>query len=602
MNNKIYENIFFDCEVLKNDWIVVFYNEQKNEYKTIINDRRRLIDYIERNKSKAIFYGWNNNFYDNYVIQGIYQDENPVKINDIINKKTEWNKLPRNYKLKIEDWITCDVMSELSNFFSLKECQGYLGDDIVFSEVDFDKQERLNEKEIEKLVNYCKNDVLSLFKIKNITQQKTFSIQAKINLLEEFNIPLSKGLCLTNSKIAEIILDAKKIKDYQYNYNYKCPSKLNIENKNIISNYETHNFVDPENETERFCFKVKSSKNKMETTFGVGGIHGALKKYKNTYDSLNQTLLYLIDVNSLYPNLMVNEKNPELNFCSKGIKKDILLKIIKKRLQYKAKKNPLEKSYKLIINSVYGSMLNQYLALYDWKRGRDVCITGQLILWELLEQCEKLISSNILQINTDGLFLEINQKEVEKLNNVLSQWENKWGLTLDKNIINNGKIFQRDVNNYVIIKDNKIFKTKGKDLKEENNVTSLFSNHRIVGKALINYIAYNIPITKTIYDAFERNNIIDFQIILNKKANSYENNYWGDMVVDKIVRVFATNNKNLPTITKMKNGVKHNYPDNPEHCFLYQQNIKNLDLKKINLDLNYYINLAKKRVEKFLGE
>ena len=69
------------------------------------------------------------------------------------------------------------------------------------------------------------------------------------------------------------------------------------------------------------------------------------------------------------------------------------------RLKYKHEKNPMQKPLKICINSVYGiSGAGKRLAdgtykvqspMYDPKRMREVCINGQLLLLQLMEDLEE---------------------------------------------------------------------------------------------------------------------------------------------------------------------------------------------------------------------
>lgn len=57
---------------------------------------------------------------------------------------------------------------------------------------------------------------------------------------------------------------------------------------------------------------------------------------------------------------------------------------------------------KLVLNTFYGAMNNKYNDLYDPSMALAVCVTGQLLLIELLEVLkERIPSFKLIQANTD---------------------------------------------------------------------------------------------------------------------------------------------------------------------------------------------------------
>ena len=119
---------------------------------------------------------------------------------------------------------------------------------------------------------------------------------------------------------------------------------------------------------------------------------------------------------------------------------------------------------------------------------------------------------------------------------------------------------------------------------------------------MIKYFVYNKPINETIQEAYNKNEVEKFQIVLNRKGKNYTNTYYGDKIVQKVNRVFPTYDITKPPLTRMKDGSKHLFPDAPEHVIIDNRAIKNIDLKAINLDLNYYFNIINKKIEQWLGK
>lgn len=105
--------IYFDFEVMKKIWIVVF--KQGDNYQ-VINDIQTLKQYIEEHK-KNIFIGFNNYGYDNYILAGLLLNKNPYEISELIINK----QIRPKFKLNL---LSLDVMQELPLGVGLKSSQG----------------------------------------------------------------------------------------------------------------------------------------------------------------------------------------------------------------------------------------------------------------------------------------------------------------------------------------------------------------------------------------------------------------------------------------------------------------------------------------------
>lgn len=105
--------IYFDFEVMKKMWIVVF--KQEDNYQ-VIDDTKTLKQYIEKYK-KNIFVGFNNYGYDNYILASILLDKNPYEISELIINK----QVRPKFKLNL---LSLDVMQELALGVGLKSSQG----------------------------------------------------------------------------------------------------------------------------------------------------------------------------------------------------------------------------------------------------------------------------------------------------------------------------------------------------------------------------------------------------------------------------------------------------------------------------------------------
>src|SRR5690606_20577610 len=101
-----------------------------------------------------ILVGYNNYSYDDRIIASILKNFNPYETSQkIINNK--------RFNLRLNNPLTLDVMQEIRQGLSLKEAQANMGLDIVETPIDFDLDRELTSSEIEKVFQYCQNDVLT---------------------------------------------------------------------------------------------------------------------------------------------------------------------------------------------------------------------------------------------------------------------------------------------------------------------------------------------------------------------------------------------------------------------------------------------------------
>ena len=79
------------------------------------------------------------------------------------------------------------------------------------------------------------------------------------------------------------------------------------------------------------------------------------------------------------------------------------------------------------------------------------------------------------------------------IDDIAYEWEQRTHLTLEFDEYR--KVFQKDVNNYIIVDSNGKYKSKGAYVKKLNN---LDYDLPIINKALVEYMVHDVPIEKTI--------------------------------------------------------------------------------------------------------
>ena len=269
-----------------------------------------------------------------------------------------------------------------------------------------------------------------------------------------------------------------------------------------------------------------------------------------------------------------------------------------KRAGDKATANAL----KLVLNTTYGAMLNRYNPLYDPLMGRSVCISGQLFLLELanhlIADCKTL---KVIQLNTDGIMVSFDEDEYQKVLEITGEWQERTGFELEEDTVKS--ICQKDVNNYVEVPFEGDPKIKGGVLVRGIAPAGAFNinnNACVVAKAVKDYLAYGIPVEETIMSC---DRLLDFQLVAKagSKYGDALHEVDGQMeVVQKVNRVYATENHRYGTLYKIHLGTGNpvKIAGLPAKCVVDNDNHLTIDV----VDRDWYIRLARRYVRDFLGE
>lgn len=304
------------------------------------------------------------------------------------------------------------------------------------------------------------------------------------------------------------------------------------------------------------------------------------------------------DVASYYPHLMTI-----CGYTSRNIPSpEVFENVLEQRMKAKAAGNKATaNALKLVVNTTYGAMLNQYNDLFDPLMGRSVCITGQLFLLEMAQNLYQNVEDLVIvQLNTDGVMIEFYEDQYEEVLAIVNEWQSRTGFELEEDSV--ALIAQKDVNNYVEVQPNGSVKTKGGYLVRGIAPAGAFNvnnNACIVATALKEYFVNGTPVEETINGC---NDIFQFQIIA-KAGAKYREAYHlvdGEQVpVQKVNRVYATKDERYGKLFKVKaeNDATAKIEMLPEHCIIDNDNQLSID----DVDKTFYIETAKKRINDFLG-
>ena len=149
---------FLDFEVFKHDWLVCF-SLDGIHVKNIVNNVEILKNTFINKLNNRILVAYNGNAYDKYIMLALMNGIDPKEVNDNLIYNDNFNFF-RTYDSDIilgKDLCWYDPITR--NAGSLKTYEACQGEDIYESNVDFNIDTKLTQKELEETIKYCTFDV-----------------------------------------------------------------------------------------------------------------------------------------------------------------------------------------------------------------------------------------------------------------------------------------------------------------------------------------------------------------------------------------------------------------------------------------------------------
>lgn len=315
-----------------------------------------------------------------------------------------------------------------------------------------------------------------------------------------------------------------------------------------------------------------------------GGLHGISFRGKIEEDRDNIIVDY--DIQSFYPSMIIAH-----NFIPGHLDKrflDIYKTIKDERLEAKEKGDKIKAdTYKLMLNSSFGMMGNNYSWLKDEQAILSVTLNGQLFL---LMATEKLIEygANVIYQNTDGITVRIKRNQEEGCTKILKDLGDSFGFIWE--VAYYKSLILRDVNNYIAIKRDNSTKTKGIFVTKPELGNS--SDMLIIPIALEAYYSKNTPpevfIPKYLED--NPNDGIYAFCSSQKVAKSYVV-VWGGELQQQINRYYVC--KEGKYLYKQRNGGSNAIMKGIPIKIYNNHNGTNPD----DIDVQWYINECRKVIE-----
>jgi hypothetical protein len=564
-----YKSIMYSCRTDREEELYI-----KSRMRVYTSDDLTTRDDLERFKSdmkKGVISGYNNKRYDNILLKCAFLGFSPEKMYIASELIMDPSNMPTILHHRVAEYIksqwsecyaTQDFMDD--SFKGLKDKEASYGIDVRECPIPFGKK-NLTPKEKAIIVEYCKHDVYALH-VHYSSVAKAY-VDTKVQLTEIFDLPLPIAYRCTNAVLSGKVLDAVRV----HGTTIKDPT-ITIRNTEVRAYFEKYI---PKDTYQHLLKKCESKSftifgNKVDT--GDGGLHSVLLLPKQYAPNLTNSklpalhvkstdthVLLNVDASSCYTSVMIY-----FDAIGRGIKNPKrLIEIYQRRMKLKAtpKSEWAEKdkyfvnAAKLVLNTTYGAMGNEYLPLYDDYMRSKTCRIGQMVLIALANAFYTNIPNiKIIQTNTDGILVYVERKYVELLNSLVKEFSDISRFIFD--VEEDKAIWQLNVNNYVAIDIKDKMKDKGgafvHDIHQPGHYHIRPLSNYCIPKAQINYYRTGeCPVTHLL----NNDKVSDFITTGTKGPSYYEMCHQtsnGEIPVGKVSRLFAVKDESLGLVVKKK--------------------------------------------------
>ena len=525
--------------------------------------------------------GYNNHHYDDLVLSAMLSGEPQSRIkslNDAIIGNREDETIA--YKRRASGLNTLDTMQQIDvSMPSLKQIEGNMGRSIIESEIDFNIDRPLTEAEKQIVLQYCAYDVENTIRIYKLREKSYFQVKDTLLTMLPERSKLKNPRKLNTTTLSADILLEKPLPKWA---EMRLPEAVRNTPKVPAKVWEMWHSQELTNDKEAKDEKITVREFGCDITFASGGLHGVAVQGKEFRG------VKLLDVGSMYPSIVVN-----LNAL--GVGTELYDGMRTERLKIK-KSDPIRaNALKLILNSVYGNLKNRYSILCNPLASLSVCAYGQLALFDLSRRLYE-VGYTLVNLNTDGVAFVDYRGIGDAWQDVQGEWEEVYHLNLELDEFD--RWIQKDVNNYVAVGVDGHIKTKGGDCNKYHE-DKLFSNNnaRIIHKALVDNLLFDIPVSKTVREHLDEPALYQYILkagrtylgVVDQEGNEYQN----------VNRIFATkSDTGVRLYKKRADGGLVNFPDMPENMLVWDGEVSDLapTFKEV-VDISHYCKVTEKKLE-----
>ena len=600
----------YDIEVYLNYFAVIFKNPKSQELKEFIifedrNDLDKLKEFIS-DKHKW-FVGYNSFYFDNQLLNYIYikyQELTLLSTKEITSNiyylakliiESDYNTYKYNLPFRSLDLMKIGGIMKSLKLVAVSLKWSLIQDlplswDTIITKDHLELMHKYNLNDVlitEQLYYKLKEEIKLRFDISKLYKVDAYSESRSgmaNRLLEKFYADAT-GLSLYDFKKQRtkrpfIKLDWVVFDEIQFNTNTLV---------NLLEEIKTHVYF-----ANKPFYKRVITYNNVKYKLGFGGIHSQDKP--GLFEEDNEYYIIDADVGAQYPSLMINKQLKPAHLDKKFIKDFANIKT-KRMIAKKENHEVISKALKIVLVSTVGKTLNENNWLYDPLVNLQVTINCQLYMLMLIEQLT-LHDFQVISANTDGIVTKVQKNRAKEYVEICHRWEKLSSFELE--FTSYKKYIRRDVNNYLVIKQDGSIKTKG-IFSTKTELTKGYDKP-IVSIALYEYFINNKPIKQTI---LEHTDIYDFCIakkIDDKFTNIYRKILEGvykEDTLQKSVRYYVSNiNGSLFKVNKTTH--ESSWYEQNRNVTIFNEYIHHDDVKDYNIDYSYYINTTQKIIDKII--
>jgi hypothetical protein len=503
--------LVFDVECYINYFLVAF---KHVETKRVVYFE--ITDYVDLDRSKLgwilqnfCIVGFNSRNYDLLVLTlamyGYGRKELKKATNDIILDHLWIVNFEQKWGIKVPTLNHIDLIEVAPLKASLKLYGGRLHSPRM-QELPIKHDAILTDKEIRFVRLYCINDL-------DVTAILYTELRPQLLLREQMSLEYKQDLrSRSDAQLAEHVITGELARLNGYRpkrpeiaagtkFQYKIPHFVQYKTEHLQAMLEivrNAEFIVGEDgapelpkELKELTLQIGESSYRM----GIGGLHSSEKCIAHRSD--DNYMLIDKDVASYYPSIILN-----LELYPKHLGKSFLKvyrNIVDRRLEAKRTGNKVvNDSLKITINGSFGKLGNKYSALYSPDLLIQVTMTGQLCLLMLIEMIES-VGIQVVSANTDGMVVKCHKDRYLDLESWVIYWQQVTGFITEETRYK--AIYNRDVNNYIAIKEDGKFKVKGTYSERGSAGDSILSKNPeslICNDAVVQFLINKTPIEKTI--------------------------------------------------------------------------------------------------------
>lgn len=585
---------FFDIEIYSNLFYALFKQKDSNVSFEFERSLNKDFDPVQFHWFlwRFCIVGFNSKNYDIPLIELALSGANNTKLkeaSDYIIKSEEKITsflFEKKYNITISNYNHIDLIEVAPLRGSLKLYAGRLHCKLI-QNLPFEESHIPTPSEMTIIRKYCHNDIANT---ELLYRELESEIALRVDMSTKYNVDLRSK---SDAQLAEAIIaqelktltgfhpirSKKLYSDLQFN----CPDFIQFETqklqniKNIICNcrFELDNLGSPIMPAILDILKVKVGKSIYK--LGIGGLHSMEKCISHKAEK--GIIISDNDIESFYPRTILNQKLFPKHLGEAFL--TVYEQIVTARLNAKKQGNKtISDSLKITINGSFGKFGNKWSILYSPQLLLQVTITGQLVLLMLIEALEQN-DIEIISANTDGIIAKYHESHHENVRNLITLWEERTGYKTDETQYN--ALYSRDVNNYIAIKENGQYKTKGTYCERGSALNSILSRNPetlICIDAILNYLIKQIPIEQTITECKD---IRRFVTVRNVKGGAQQNGQY----LGKVIRWYYPK-KEYSNILYASNGNKVPKTDGAKALMLLP------DILPSDINYKYYIDNTNK--------